>query len=298
MKFGPALRYRVFPTAAFPGNAVTLRAAPALLDSEALRHDLCAPANEDRLYYRVLDQQRCEVRFFCGHHEVRFCGHGLLALARHLVKTHTSPAMEISGQHDQHWQVQSRNNGVWLGMAPVASTGSPADLIALAELLKALEFNFDSLHVFANAAWVATTSSLDALREVSAAALQQIEADYERLGALVLTTQLAEDCYALRYFAPRYGKPEDSATGSAQGCLAPLWLRNGQGARVLQYSPQGIAEMQVQREQDRVWLSGAVTGPLPAPLRSAPADAHSPSVARGYSAKPASAWARSRITKL
>lgn len=263
MKFGPALRYQVFPTAAFPGNAVTLRAVPALLDSEVLRQDSCAPAHEDRLYYRVDNKQRCEVRFFCGHHEVHFCGHGLLALAHHLAKTHTPLAMEVCGQNEQRWQLQSRSNSVWLGMPPVASTGSRADLLALAELLEALEFNFDSLQVFANAAWLATTSSLAALRKVSAAALQQIEANYQRLGALILSTQLAEDCYALRYFAPRYGKCEDSATGSAQGCLAPLWLRKGQAARVLQYSPQGIAEMQVQLECDRVWLSGTVTGPLP-----------------------------------
>ncbi|HHX82027.1 MAG TPA: PhzF family phenazine biosynthesis protein [Pseudomonadaceae bacterium] len=291
MTFGPALRYQVFPTAAFPGNAVTLRAATDLWDTDAMRYDVCAAADEDRLYYQVHDPQRCEVRFFCGHHEVRFCGHGLLALAGHLATAHTPLAMEAGGQNGQRWQLHSRGKSVWIGMAPIARTASSADLVALAALLEALKFDYDALHVFANAAWVATTSSLDSLQKVNAAAVQHIGLNYDRLGALVLTTRLAADCYALRYFAPHYGKPEDSATGSAQGCLAPLWLRSGQGARVLQYSPHGVAEMQVQLEPATVWLSGAITGPLAAQPGSPPATTGEPA----YSAN---AVARSRITKL
>jgi predicted PhzF superfamily epimerase YddE/YHI9 len=77
-------------------------------------------------------------------------------------------------------------------------------------------------------------------------------------GALILSVHMPGKGYALRYFSPWHGKHEDSATGSAQSCLAPFWLRSGEHSKVCQLSPKGLAKMQVYMDNDNVWLTGKV----------------------------------------
>src|SRR5690606_4149495 len=77
-------------------------------------------------------------------------------------------------------------------------------------------------------------------------------------GALIISCGLADGNYAFRYFAPWFGKREDSGTGSAHCYLAAYWLRSGQTAEARQCSAAGAAEMRIIRHHDCLWLSGNV----------------------------------------
>lgn len=62
-----------------------------------------------------------------------------------------------------------------------------------------------------------------------------------------------------RYFAPQFGVPEDSATGSAMRVLAAYWQQRGHGdeQRALQRSPAG-GWLLSRVEGERTWIGGHV----------------------------------------
>ena len=76
----------------------------------------------------------------------------------------------------------------------------------------------------------------------------------------VIVTAVGEGRYDFvsRFFAPRYGIPEDPVTGSAHCCLAPHWaLRSGRTKMIgYQASPRG-GEVRVELVGERVLLSGS-----------------------------------------
>ncbi len=79
---------------------------------------------------------------------------------------------------------------------------------------------------------------------------------------LIITAKAenSEFDFVSRFFAPQYGIPEDSVTGSAHCALAPFWAeRLGQARfRAHQASPRGgVLELEV--VGDRVMLRGAAT---------------------------------------
>ncbi len=62
-----------------------------------------------------------------------------------------------------------------------------------------------------------------------------------------------------RYFAPQFGVPEDSATGSAMRVLAAYWQQRGYGdeQRALQRSAAG-GWLLSRVEGERTWIGGHV----------------------------------------
>lgn len=261
MNTGRHIPYRVFGTAQFPGNPVTLREVDDLDDDAWLCRDSRDSATEDNVYFTVRNDAACDVRFFSRTAELQLCGHGLLALACHLGVGKSGFRMNASAPGDRNWQLCHRDDAIWIRMPAVpAALCNPEDN-PLIELLRALELNHDRLYVCANDVWVATVPDLETLRQVHAMTLQVIHHTCEAPGALVPTVRLADGSYALRYFAPWHGKLEDSGTGSVQACLAPLWLEDGQSSRVFQHGPQGVAEMLVRLDGNHVWLTGKVSGP-------------------------------------
>lgn len=253
-------RYCVFTTAGFQGNPVTLYAVDDLDDDEALFRSACASATLDNVFYELGRDKRLKVRFLTSGYEIQFCGHGLLALANHLGQEegNGSFGMQAEAPGGRRWDLLSREGSIWIGMPSVPGVTCGANDNPVATLLDILEFQYETLYTFENSTWVATTSRLEALLGFRADLLAMHHGAFDMLGALALTTRLSANCYALRYFAPWYGKTEDSATGSAQGCLAPLWIQDGHRGLVLQYSPHGVANMTVQLDGARVLLTGAV----------------------------------------
>ena len=72
-----------------------------------------------------------------------------------------------------------------------------------------------------------------------------------------MTAPGEEHDFVSRFFAPRYGIPEDPVTGSAHCILAPYWAeRVGKTElRARQVSPRG-GELLVRLAADRVHLTG------------------------------------------
>src|SRR5690606_22686510 len=128
----------------------------------------------------------------------------------------------------------------------------------LRSLLERAGLRVEQLAVCPKRVWVARCPTTIELQ-----AFQSEEFDWPALdllspGALILTAPAGPRHYALRYFAPWHGKPEDSATGSAQCVLAPYWLREGEEGEAHQLSPAGEALIEVMLDGGRVWISGRV----------------------------------------
>ena len=64
-----------------------------------------------------------------------------------------------------------------------------------------------------------------------------------------------------RYFAPQFGVPEDTATGSAMRVLATYWQQRGAGdeQRALQRSPGG-GWLESRIDDPYTWIGGRVSG--------------------------------------
>ena len=90
-----------------------------------------------------------------------------------------------------------------------------------------------------------------------------ILADYTRRALIVTCRVDAEHALCgehirFRYFAPQYGVPEDSATGSAMRILARYWETLGNELTALQDSPAG-GYLRSRLDGERVWVGGTVT---------------------------------------
>ncbi len=83
-------------------------------------------------------------------------------------------------------------------------------------------------------------------------------AEVECRGVIVTAAGSGKYDFVSRFFAPRYGIPEDPVTGSAHCCLAPFWHTRLGRQRMLgfQASSRG-GEVQVQLQGDRVLLTGS-----------------------------------------
>lgn len=120
---------------------------------------------------------------------------------------------------------------------------------------------------------------LDVLVELeNEAAVRSLEPDLHALEQLgfrgIIVTARAEDQpydFVSRYFAPRFGIPEDPVTGSAHCCLAPYWMdKLGKTSMVgYQASARG-GTVGVEITNDRVLLKGKAITILSGHLHPAP----------------------------
>lgn len=164
---------------------------------------------------------RWHIRWFTPAHEVDLCGHATLASA-HVLFTQLSPKLQTvtfaSRSGDLH--VKRLDDGrleLDFPALDVTPVSNPTLTAALATALgvtptQVFRTRDDLLAVFENAAQVralapqmAQVAALDA-RAVMATAPGDDGADF-----------------VSRFFAPRFGIPEDAVTGSAHCALAPLW---------------------------------------------------------------------------
>ena len=85
----------------------------------------------------------------------------------------------------------------------------------------------------------------------------------QRTDRAVIATAVDQDNPAidvqLRYFAPQYGVPEDTATGSAMRVLASYWMNRelADGLHALQCSPHG-GELRSRIRGELTWIGGRV----------------------------------------
>lgn len=231
-------RTRIFHSGALRGN----RAAVALLSGPpdaAQMADIAGDSPEPTCCIAWPDARGVQVRCSRRGAPIRFCGHGLLATAAiwyQLCGECPRLCTELDNyttrqQQGRIWLLAPRiatapapipeSAGRWFGGAPLRSA-----VTAAADGYRILEFG----------------NGIDiAVLKPAFLAIQRHETR-----AVIITqtasTRYREFDYALRYFAPQYGTPEDDATGSAAVVLADYWsARLGNHLRALQCSAGGGA---------------------------------------------------------
>jgi|GEM_PF-1052443 Predicted epimerase, PhzC/PhzF homolog len=260
MRLESEYRYRVFANRVFAGNPITLHeVSEAALDDAQLLLRLAQESwSEDNVFFTYWPSGPINARFFSSHGELHLCGHGLLALAHHVFGPDKLGSRLVQSTHGT-WLIRATAKGPMAIMPALAPLEAPSASHWLRKgLRRVLNIEAQALHRFPNGVWVALLSDFGQLRRIDARAVAQLRDEAEVPGALICAVAMHDGAYGFRYFAPWHGKQEDSGTGSAHCYLAPLMMTPNGTARALQFSGEGIAEMELALRDDEVWLSGAV----------------------------------------
>lgn len=216
----PIVCVDAFTTQPFTGNP----AAVCLLDediAEERMQALAAELNLSETAFVLAGGDGFGLRWFTPTQEVQLCGHATLASAHVLFET-GRVAREQPARFHTRWKgeltARCTDDGIALDFpATPTAAASPAAGLAAALGTELGEVGVNELHhvvELADAGAVrALTPDHDALRRI------------EGVDAVAVTAASDEPGYDFvsRYFAPRYGIPEDPVTGSAHTSLGPWW---------------------------------------------------------------------------
>jgi PhzF family phenazine biosynthesis protein len=241
-----------FATRAFEGNPAAVCPLEAWLDGGLLQ----AIAEENNLSetaFFVPSEKGFKLRWFTPVREVDLCGHATLATA-HVI-------FEILGYREPVIAFETRSgelvvtkNAASLEMDFPACPPTPRECSeTLAEGL-----GRRPIEVLAADDYLAVFDSEATIRAITPnpALLSALD-----LRGVIITAPGADVDFVSRFFAPKFGVPEDPVTGSAHCVLAPYWA-NRLGRSVLsarQVSKRG-GDILCEVKGNRVLLSGrAVT---------------------------------------
>jgi len=253
----PLLHVDAFADAPFTGNPAAvclLERAQAADWMQALAAELNLPAT----VFVVGARDGYDLRWFSPLAELALCGHGTLAAAHALWQTARLAGMDSARFATRSGPLCATSREGWIAIdlpAEVATASAPPG-----GLLDALGA--------AKAQWVGR-NRLDYVIEIDdEPALRALAPDLRALATIetrgvIVTARASEPGidFVSRFFAPRVGIPEDSVTGSAHCCLAPLWASRLGRSRLTarQLSARG-GLVRTSVEGARVVLSGqAVT---------------------------------------
>jgi len=243
-----------FATRVFGGNPAAVVPLRAWLD-DALMQAIAQENQLSETAFFVADEEGYALRWFTPEREVALCGHATLATA-HVLFNHlgtNTPSLIFRTQSGPLW-VRRDGETLWMDFPaqPAAPTKAPEALDrALGVTPDAVLGGEDWLVVLADSAAVeALTPDFNVLRMLDRrGVIITAPGDNHRLD------------FVSRFFAPRYGIPEDPVTGSAHCALAPYWsARLGKNTLTAEQRSQRGGRVQCVIEGDRVQLGGqAVT---------------------------------------
>jgi len=266
-----------FTSQPFRGNGATVVLLHGPVTDQCLQR-LAAECGQSETAFVLNLQGQWLLRWFTPTLEVDLCGHGTMAAA--LAMAHWGLL-----QPGEQLVFHSRS-----GLLPVQQWGGgfrlqlPTGQLHQAPGDPGLE---QLLHTPVQQRWTSSLNYEVALVDPTFP-LAALEMDQERLGqrpCLGLVVMQAspsggagagvKPCdYALRFFAPRAGIPEDPVTGSAHALVAPYWLaRTGQSLlKARQLSPRGGYLQLFPGDEDQMVLEGEArlvwSGKLVASLES------------------------------
>lgn len=236
----------------FSGNP----AAVCLLDSplpDVRMQDIAAEMNLSETAFLLPEAEGYRLRWFTPAAEVDLCGHATLAGAFVLWHTgHVAPTAPIAF-HTRSGLLTARQD---LGLIRLDFPACPATACPTPSEL--------SSAVPEPLLWVGSNGS-DLLVELSnEAAVRDLVPNLSLLAAVpvrgVIVTARSERSgvdFVSRFFAPRYGVPEDPVTGSAHCCLAPFWAeRLGRPNLTGYQASRRGGTVKVRLQGDRVELGG------------------------------------------
>lgn len=235
------------PFAGNPAAVCPLEAWPedALLQAIAAENNL----SETAFFVRQRNGSY-DLRWFAPIGEVDLCGHATLATG-YVLREHLGVQAEVLRftSRSGPLEVRCANAGYVLDFPaqPVAPAPAPRLLVEGLSLAP--------LEVIAGMDWIAVVESEEQVLGVRPDLA--ILARLDRRGVCVTAPGRSSD-FVSRFFAPKYGIPEDPVTGSAHCALAPYWAGR-LGREVLearQLSARG-GDVHCEVRGDRVLLGGS-----------------------------------------
>jgi predicted PhzF superfamily epimerase YddE/YHI9 len=186
--------------------------------------------------------------------EIRFCGHGLLAVAWSWwqVRGEQPALITTASTYRTAW----RDQLLWLQVPRLHSRAAPLPAAIARGVVPPP----------CAAALAGDERGYLILEWPSGMDLAAVVPDFTRLrhsgGRAIIATQADRRQpwdYTLRYFAPQYGNDEDPVTGSANAVLADYWSRRLQRRRLqaLQCSPAGGVVLS-RIEAESIYIGGSV----------------------------------------
>lgn len=241
-----------FTTEAFRGNpaGVCILPAPAPV---SWMQSVAAEMKHAETAFVSPAEDGYQLRWFTPTEEVELCGHATLASAHVLWSTHRL-------RHDAPARFLTRVHGI-LTCRNVEGRVT-MDFPAVPTQPHPKPPGFDS--ALGSPVTAFESNGMDYLAELEdATAVRDLEPDLAAIAALglrglIVTARGRDYDFVSRFFAPNFGVPEDSVTGSAHCALAPYWApRLGKEALVGYQASERGGIVGVQLMGDRCILSGS-----------------------------------------
>lgn len=237
-----------FTNQVFSGNPAAVCPLDAWLDDELLQK-IAAENNLSETAFFVRSEQGYQLRWFTPVAEVSLCGHATLAAA-HVI-------FEILGDATPTLNFETKS-----GILTVARLGSllvmnfpatpPVPCAAPDALIAGLGVQPSA--ILAADDYFAVFDNEDIVRSIRPDFAQLAELE---LRGVIVTARGRDVDFVSRFFAPKFGIPEDPVTGSAHCALAPYWSgrlgKNALSAR--QISARG-GDILCELKGERVLLAG------------------------------------------
>jgi len=242
----------------FRGNPAAVCPLDDWLD-DSLLQAIAAEMNLSETAFFVKRDDHYELRWFTPVVEVDLCGHATLASAHAIFADSETPARRVEFSTKSGRLSVMREEDLLVmdfPSQPAKPCQAPEDLskglgAATEEVLCSEDF-------------MAVLASEEDVR--------RLEPDLVRFNRLplrgVIVTSPGNDVdFVSRFFAPKYGIPEDPVTGSAHCALAPYWAERlgKERMRALQVSQRG-GEIFCQVRGERVLISGSAVKVMEAEL--------------------------------
>jgi len=237
-----------FASKLFEGNPAVVCPLEAWLPGEIMQ-SIAAENNLSETAFFVPKGNGYHIRWFTPVSEVDLCGHATLAAAYVL--------FNILGYNKDKIEFDSKSgilavtkDNEWLIMDFPAQPPVVCDIPK--EIVKA--FDIDPIECLKSEDLIVVFES-----EID---IESANPDFEQLKKLdfrgvIITAKSTRYDFVARFFAPKYGIPEDPVTGSAYTQLAPYWASKIGSKRfsVKQLSSRG-GELTCEIVEDRVLISG------------------------------------------
>ncbi len=254
-----------FSASPFSGNPAAV-CVLAAFPSEEWMQQLATEMNLSETAFVVPAGDEFGLRWFTPAAEVDLCGHATLAAAHVLWQEGVVASGREIKFETRSGQLGARTDGSWITL------DFPTERVARIELPDGLAgaLGVAPSGVFRNRMDLLVQFESERVVRALTPNLELLSA-HEVRGVIVTASSSEKPYdYVSRFFAPRFGVPEDPVTGSAHCALGPFWSdRLGSESLVgYQASPRG-GTVRTTVKDDRVLLSGQAVSVYSADLSAA-----------------------------
>jgi PhzF family phenazine biosynthesis protein len=238
-----------FATRAFEGNPAAVCPLETWPD-DGLLQAIAEENNLSETAFFVPTEKGFKLRWFTPVKEVDLCGHATLAAA-HVIFEKLGYDQPVIAFETRSGDLFVKRKGQQLEMDFPACPPVPC---VLSETL-AKGLGQRPIEVLAADDYIAVFDSEAAIRAITP---DQVLLGHLDLRGVIVTAPGSDVDFVSRFFAPKFGIPEDPVTGSAHCALAPYWAKR-LGKNVLtarQVSRRG-GNIGCELKTDRVILSGS-----------------------------------------